>query len=56
MGDVTNTDGCTKEVYFDVYCPICKYEKESETEMPCRECLENGWNWYSHKPIMWEEK
>lgn len=56
MADIVKTDGMMKEVYFDQYCSICKNEKVSEDEMPCRECLENAWNWYSHKPVMWEEK
>lgn len=46
----------TKEVYFDKYCPNCKHCEKSESEDPCYECLEDGWNNDSHKPVKFEEK
>lgn len=46
----------TKEVYFDKYCPKCKHYEKSESEDPCYECLEDGWNSDSHKPVKFEEK
>lgn len=46
----------TKEVYFDKYCPKCKHYEKSESEDPCYECLEDGWNDDSHKPVKFEEK
>ncbi len=46
----------TKEVYFDVYCKKCKYWDKSESEDPCYDCLEDGWNEDSHKPVKFEEK
>lgn len=45
-----------KEVYFHKYCPTCKYEKTSEVEEPCNECLEYGVNDYTHRPVKWKEK
>lgn len=45
-----------KEVYFNEYCPKCKHADKKESEDPCWDCLENGYNEYSHKPINWEEK
>lgn len=45
-----------KEVYFDEFCPKCKHEKKKENESPCDECLEEGMNLYSHKPVRFEEK
>ena len=45
-----------KEVYFNEYCTLCKYEKTSEEEDPCHECLNNPVNVYSHKPVNWKEK
>lgn len=45
-----------KEVRFDLYCPRCKHYEKSESEDPCWDCLEQGWNENSHKPINWEEK
>lgn len=45
-----------KEVYFGEYCKTCKYEKKTESEDPCYECLENPVNLYSHKPMYYEKK
>lgn len=45
-----------KEVYFDVYCNTCKYRDMNETKDPCRECLNEPVNIYSHKPVKWEER
>lgn len=46
----------TKEVYFDFYCPKCEYDKLSESEDPCWNCLENPYNDSSHKPTYFKEK
>lgn len=43
-----------KEVYYDVYCKQCVHAKVSETEEPCNECLAQGWNENSHKPVKYE--
>lgn len=45
-----------KEVYFDKYCGKCKYEKLTENESPCNECMGEPANLYSHKPVRFEEK
>lgn len=45
-----------KEVYFCQYCKTCKYEKLSEHENPCDDCLSESVNAYSHKPVCYEEK
>lgn len=45
-----------KEVRFDLYCPKCKHEKTDEGEDPCHECLNNGVNVYSRKPMNFEGK
>ncbi len=50
-----NDDGL-KEVYFNQYCKLCKYETIDEGEDPCDECLGNPVNTHSHKPINFEEK
>ena len=50
MGDISNK----KEVFYYKYCPLCKYEnsdKKEDWEDPCNECLTQGWNENSHKPI-----
>lgn len=44
----------TKEVRFDIYCPICQHGKKREDEDPCYDCLENGFNYDSHKPVKFE--
>lgn len=44
-----------KEVRFDVYCKICKHYEKREDEDPCYDCLDQGWNEDSHKPIKYEE-
>ena len=46
----------TKEVDFRVYCPMCQHYSLKETEEPCNECLMQGFNYGSHKPIKYEEK
>ncbi len=45
-----------KEVYFDQYCPTCRYEKYPEKCDPCCECLDSAYNENSHKPVNWKEK
>ena len=45
-----------KEVYFDVYCPKCKHYGKDESEDPCWDCLTEGINEDSHKPVYFEEK
>lgn len=46
--------GNVKEVYFDKWCPSCKYQGNSESDDPCWDCLEQGWNVDSHRPILWD--
>lgn len=46
----------TKEVYFNEYCPKCEHYSKSEAEDPCYDCLAQGWNEDSHKPIMFKDK
>lgn len=45
----------TKEVRFDTYCPMCKHYEKTEAEDPCFDCLNQGWNEDSHRPIYYEE-
>lgn len=45
----------TKEVRFDQYCLICKHLSKDASEDPCWDCLNQGWNFDSHKPTMFEE-
>ena len=46
----------TKEVDFRVYCPKCQHYPLKETEEPCNECLEQGFNYGSKKPINYKER
>ena len=45
----------TKEVFFHEYCPKCKHKDTVETDDPCNECLDNGANLDSHKPVNFKE-
>ena len=45
-----------KEVYFHEYCEKCKHKDVKEKDEPCRECLDNPINSYSHKPVKFEVK
>ena len=44
-----------KEVYFNEWCPKCKYFKAPDGEDPCNTCLNNPSNYHSHKPVKFEE-
>lgn len=44
-----------KEVYYDQYCSRCVHRELEEDDEPCRDCLDEPVNVYSHKPIYWEE-
>lgn len=46
----------TKEVRFDIYCKTCKHYEKAESEDPCWDCLGQGWNEDSHKPIRYDPK
>lgn len=46
----------TKEVLFYEWCKKCKNENTVETDDPCNECLTQGWNIDTHKPINFKEK
>lgn len=47
-------NGNVKEVYFDKWCRSCKHCDKGEDQDPCWDCLEQGWNLDSHRPIFWE--
>lgn len=44
-----------KIVHFDEYCPKCKHYSKSGSEDPCRECLDNPVNAWSHKPVRFDK-
>lgn len=46
----------TKEVRFDIYCEKCVNCEKSEAEDPCWDCLNQGWNEDTHRPIHFDEK
>lgn len=46
----------TKEVYFNIYCPQCVHYSKAESEDPCWDCLENGYNFDSHRPVKFKNK
>lgn len=43
-----------KEVYFDVYCPLCKNKETPEDVDPCNDCLGQGSNENTHKPVRYK--
>lgn len=45
-----------KEVRYDLYCKDCMYLQKREDEEPCCDCLTQGWNRDSNKPILFKEK
>jgi hypothetical protein len=45
-----------KIVDFEKYCPKCKYHKQKESEDPCNNCLNEGGNIQSQKPVNFKEK
>lgn len=45
-----------KEVRFDIYCPKCKFFKETEAEPPCYRCLQQGYNLHSRVPTEYKPK
>lgn len=45
-----------KEVYFFKYCDLCENKELEDKDEPCNECLTQGWNEDSHKPICFKEK
>ena len=45
-----------KEVDFKKYCATCVYKDIEETEDPCNECLAQGANEWSRKPIKYKEE
>lgn len=47
-------EGNTREVRFDIFCSKCKHKDVKETELPCDECLEEGFNYDSKKPVKFE--
>ena len=46
----------TKEIDFRTYCNKCKYKDVEETENPCNECLAQGFNIDSRKPIRFKKE
>lgn len=53
--EAIDLEAIEKEAYFNQYCPKCKHKDVPETEDPCNECLNEPSNWYSHKPVRFED-
>lgn len=50
------SDATDREVRYDIYCPLCKYEKLDGNSEPCDECLEQFTNVDSDRPTRFEPK
>lgn len=48
----------TKEVNYAKHCPLCRYweDEEGDPDSPCWDCLNQGFNIDSHRPIKYEAK
>jgi hypothetical protein len=44
-----------KEVFYSEYCLRCEHYNTSDQEEPCDSCLEQPFNYDSHKPINFKE-
>lgn len=44
-----------KEVFYSEYCLRCEHYHKSDQEEPCDSCLEQPFNYDSHKPINFKE-
>ncbi len=44
-----------KEVYYNYFCQSCRYQKKTEGEDPCNDCLNQPWNIDTHKPVNYKE-
>ena len=45
-----------REVRFDIWCAKCKHKDVPEEKDPCNECLDEGYNIESERPVRYEEK
>lgn len=45
----------TKEVRFDKWCSKCEHKEMPETDDPCNDCLAQGYNVDSTKPLYFKE-
>lgn len=53
---VVHTENIYREVNFEKYCGTCEYEELDEKFDPCNNCLANGTNENSEKPVYWKER
>lgn len=49
-------DRFEKIVEFHSWCKRCKHFDKDENDDPCNECLNNGGNVESRRPVMFEEE
>jgi hypothetical protein len=45
-----------KEAYYHEYCNKCKYCETSDAEDPCNDCLNQPFNYDTHRPINYKPK
>lgn len=49
-------DSGLREVSYEKYCGICKHSDCPESADPCFECLDHPLNYYTDKPVNYEER
>jgi hypothetical protein len=45
-----------KEVYYNEYCPKCRYYEKGKIDDRCDKCLSEPVNLHTHRPVNFEEK
>ena len=43
-------------VRFDIWCNKCKHKDTKEIDSPCNECLDDGSNFDTNQPVIYEPK
>lgn len=38
-----------------MFCKFCEHKNKEETEVPCRDCLENASNYESRRPVHFKD-
>lgn len=53
---MVHTENIYREVNFEKYCETCEHKELDEKFDQCNDCLANGTNENSEKPVYWKER